>query len=147
MDFDQDLTIRPVEEEDYPAVIQLWDACGLVVPYNPPLEDLQRAAGKPASDVLVGVIGSRPVASVMVGHDGHRGWIYYLAVDPACQHQGYGARMVTAAEEWLAARDIRKVQLMVRETNTRVTGFYEHLGYERSKVVVMQRWLDGTSTS
>lgn len=138
------LTVEPIGDDDRDTVVALWESCGLTRSYNPPQEDIALAAGKPNSDVLVGFLGEKLVASVLVGHDGHRGWIYYLAVLPEHQRGGLGAQMVNVAEEWLRARGIRKVQLMIRETNTGVIGFYERLGYERSPVAVMQRWLDGT---
>jgi ribosomal protein S18 acetylase RimI-like enzyme len=93
--------------------------------------------------VLVARQDGRVVATVMVGHDGHRGWLYYVAVAPALQGQGIGAQIVAAGEEWLKARGVVKVQLLVRETNTRVVAFYEKLGFEIAPRVVMSKWLDG----
>lgn len=119
----------------------LWEACSLVVSYNPPLDDIAFARSGKESDILAGILDDRLVCSVMVGHDGHRGWLYYVAVIPDQQGSGFGAMIVAAAEAWLRARGVRKVQLMVRPTNSRVLAFYEHLGYEPSPVTVMQRWL------
>jgi hypothetical protein len=121
----------------------LWRACGLVVPHNPPDADFERALGQPGSDILVMRDGDDIAGTVMVGHDGHRGWVYYLAVEPGRQRQGLGAALIRAAEAWLRERQIRKIQLMVRETNRGVVAFYERIGYEPAPVVVMQRWLDG----
>ena len=81
----------------------------------------------------------------MVGHDGHRGWLYYVAARPTSRNKGVGRRMVQAAENWLRQRGIVKVQLLVRETNTKVVSFYEHLGFEVAPRVVMSRWLEKTS--
>nr|WP_232037308.1 hypothetical protein [Sphingobium amiense] len=50
--------------------------------------------------------------------------------------------MVTAGENWLKQRQVRKVQLMVRPTNTAVVSFYDHLGYEDMPRVLMSKWLD-----
>jgi ribosomal protein S18 acetylase RimI-like enzyme len=136
------LSIAPAVPGDREAVVALWRACGLVVPHNPPDADFERALGRPGSDVLVARGGDGIAGTVMVGHDGHRGWVYYLAVDPARQRRGIGASLVGAAEAWLRERQIRKLQLMVRETNQGVLAFYERIGYEPSPVVVMQRWLD-----
>jgi ribosomal protein S18 acetylase RimI-like enzyme len=81
--------------------------------------------------VLVAVDDAGEVAgSVMVGHDGHRGWLYYVAARPTSRSKGVGRRMVQAAENWLRQRGIVKAQLLVRETNTNVVSFYEHLGFE-----------------
>lgn len=136
--------IAPLADGREQELADLWTTCNLVVSYNPPLADIAFAREGEASDILVGMEDDRIVASVLVGHDGHRGWIYYVAVAPDRQGTGLGAHIVQAAEEWLRDRGVRKVQLMVRPTNTKVLGFYEHLGYERSPVTVMQRWLDGT---
>jgi ribosomal protein S18 acetylase RimI-like enzyme len=133
--------IRPIGDHDREAVVALWRACGLVVPHNPPLADIALAAGKPNSDILLGFIRDVLVASVLVGHDGHRGWLYYLAVAPDRRNEGFGAAMVWAAEAWLRQRGIRKAELMVRDTNAEVIGFYERIGYDRAPVAVMQRWL------
>ncbi|MGB3330067.1 MAG: GNAT family acetyltransferase [Thermomicrobiales bacterium] len=139
-----DLMIVPIPDGREQELADLWTACNLVASYNPPLGDIAFARSGKESEVLVGLRDDRIVASVMVGHDGHRGWLYYVAVSPDLQGEGLGARIVAAGEDWLRERGVRKVQLLIRPTNTRVLGFYEHLGYERSPVTVMQRWLDGT---
>jgi ribosomal protein S18 acetylase RimI-like enzyme len=77
----------------------------------------------------------------MVGHDGHRGWVYYVAVDPAQQGSGLGARLMAEAESWLKARGVPKLQLMVRESNATARGFYEKLEYGVEPVVTMSKWL------
>ncbi|MGB3307161.1 MAG: GNAT family acetyltransferase [Thermomicrobiales bacterium] len=136
------LQIRPLPDGRNQELADLWEVCGLVVSYNPPLDDIAFARASADAEILVGLIGDRIVASVLVGHDGHRGWLYYVAVAPDVQGSGHGAAIVAAAEEWLRKRGVRKVQLMVRSTNERVLSFYERLGFERSPVTVMQRWLD-----
>lgn len=135
------LTVGPVHDAELPALVALWQACNLVMPYNDPLDDIAFARGRSHSEVLVGRLDGRPVASVMAGHDGHRGWLYYVAVDPAHRHQGLGADIVTAGEDWLRRHGVRKVLLMIRETNTAVKAFYERVGYNAVPRVVMERWL------
>lgn len=100
--------------------------------------------GVPGSDgcSLPAEISPEVVATVMVGHDGHRGWIYYVAVAPNLRGRGLGHALVDAAEEWLRERGIPKVMLMVRAANTQVLDFYEEQGFGRSTSVVMERWLD-----
>lgn len=137
-----DVTVRPAVAEDETAVVALWHDCGLVAPTNDPVADFRFAKAGACSDVLVGVdADGLAVGSVMVGHDGHRGWLYYVAARPATQGGGVGRRMVAAAEDWLRAREVVKVQLLVRETNTKVVGFYERLGFEVTPRVVMAKWL------
>ena len=77
----------------------------------------------------------------MVGHDGHRGWVYYLAVEENRRGTGLGAHLMSAAENWLREHGAVKVQLMVRSTNEAVLGFYEHLGYEDANVQVRSKRL------
>lgn len=77
----------------------------------------------------------------MVGHDGHRGWLYYVAAAPDMRGIGVGRRMVEAAQEWLRTRGVVKVQILVRETNADVVSFYERLGFETTPRVVMGKWL------
>lgn len=136
------LAIRSACPEDEPRVADLWRSCDLVAPYNDPAADYRFAKAGACSDVLVGEDGTgRVMASVMVGHDGHRGWLYYVAADPETRGLGYGRQIVEAGEAWLRDRSVVKVQLLVRETNTRVVSFYEHLGFEVAPRTVMAKWL------
>jgi ribosomal protein S18 acetylase RimI-like enzyme len=132
------MKIRSASPEDEAAVVALWRECGLTVPYNDPAADFRFAVGKTNSDVLVldDVSGS-----VMVGHDGHRGWLYYVAVAPDRRRQGLGRSLVTAAEDWLRQRGVPKVHLMVRETNQAVAAFYQGVGYDPMPRINMQKWL------
>jgi ribosomal protein S18 acetylase RimI-like enzyme len=140
------LTVKSAVAEDEPAVVALWYACGLVASTNDPVADFRFAKSGPSSDVLVGVDDAGAVAgSVMVGHDGHRGWLYYVAASPASRGKGIGRHMVRAAEDWLRERGIWKAQLLVRDTNTKVVSFYEHIGFEVSPRVVMSKVLGKTS--
>jgi ribosomal protein S18 acetylase RimI-like enzyme len=98
------LTIRPIADGEEAAVIALWHACGLTRPWNDSAQDLAFARGRANSDVLVGLADERIVASAMVGHDGHRGTMYYVSVAPLERGRGWGRQMVAAAEAWLRAR-------------------------------------------
>ena len=136
------LSIRPAVPEDEANIVELWRACNLVASYNDPAEDFRFAKAGACSDVLVGEDESgRIIGSVMVGHDGHRGWLYYVAADPKSRGVGFGRQMVEAGEAWLRARGVVKVQLLVRETNTQVVSFYEHLGFEVAPRTIMSKWL------
>ncbi|MDJ0336666.1 GNAT family acetyltransferase [Cryobacterium sp. PH31-O1] len=132
----RDLTLPDIEE-----AAALWHDVGLTRPWNPPLVDLRRALESSASTVLGGFIGDRLVGTVMVGHDGHRGWVYYLAINQAQRGTGLGQEMMIAAEDWLREQGAVKVQLMVRSTNEAVLGFYDHIGYESADVQVRSKWL------
>jgi ribosomal protein S18 acetylase RimI-like enzyme len=139
------LTVRSATADDEAAIAALWQTCGLVISYNDPAKDFRFARGKSNSVVLVGVgihEDGNLVGSVMVGHDGHRGWIYYVAADPNYRKQGIGRRMMGAAEEWLKGRKVVKMMLLVRETNTEIIDFYKRLGFETIPRVIMQKWLN-----
>ena len=136
------LSIRFASAGDEEDIVALWCTCGLKTPYNDLAQDFRFARAKPNSDILVGVNPEgRIVGSVMTGHDGHRGWLYYVATAPHCQLQGVGRQIVAAGEEWLRGRGVVKVMLLVRDTNTQVVDFYKHIGFETLPRVVMQKWL------
>jgi len=137
------LTIAPIADADVSAVTTLWQRAGLTRPWNDPAADIALARNGENAAVLVGRDGSGIVASVLVGHDGHRGWVYYVAVDPDCRHQGYGGLIMGAAEDWLRARGIEKMQLLVRPDNSGVHAFYRSLGYAEQPRIVFAKWLDG----
>jgi ribosomal protein S18 acetylase RimI-like enzyme len=128
--------------DDEAGAIALWRACGLVVSVNDPTADFRFAVEGASSDVLLGFDDAgRLKASVMVGHDGHRGWLYYVAASPDARGLGFGREIVQAGEDWLRARGVVKAQLLVRETNTMVVPFYERLGFETTPRVLMSKWL------
>ena len=137
------LSVSPVTGADVPAVIALWQRCGLTRPWNDPSSDIAFARRGPNSAILIGRAGDAIVASAMVGHDGHRGWVYYVAVDPDAQHKGFGGAIMAAAEEWLRALGVAKIMLMVRPDNTQVQAFYATLGYDQQERVIYAKWLDG----
>ena len=139
------ISIRPAREVDEAAIVVLWRACGLVTSHNDPHADFRLARAGAASEVLVAEGESgRILGSVMVGHDGHRGWLYYVAVDPAERSRGIGRAVVRAAEAWLRGRHVRRALLLVRQSDSGAMVFYERLGFERPGVLAMGRWLDGT---
>ena len=135
------MDIRPATIPDRGAVIALWRAAGLTRPWNDPGADFERALDGPSSTVLIGESDAALLATAMVGHDGHRGWVYYVAVREDVRGHGHGAAMMRAAEGWLHDRGIPKVQLMVRDDNVVASGFYEALGYEPAAVRVLGRRL------
>jgi ribosomal protein S18 acetylase RimI-like enzyme len=136
------MSIRVAGEIDAAAVVALWRSCELVVSHNDPSSDFREAVSGPCSDVLLNEneLGQLD-GTVMVGYDGHRGWLYYVAAAPHAQGKGIGRKMVEAAEQWLRDRGVAKAQLLVRETNAGVVRFYEHLGFEAAPRIVMGKWL------
>ena len=122
-------------------VIALWVACELTRPWNDAAADFERAVNGPTSDILLLEKEGHLTATVMVGDDGHRGWVYYLGVSPDFRDQGLGRALMEAAEKWLRERDAPKIQLMVRDDNEQAIGFYKTLGYEAQPVVTIGRKL------
>jgi len=137
------LSIAAIEDGDLTEVIALWQRCGSTRAWNDPAADIALARKGTNATVLLGRNDGVLVASVLVGHDGHRGWVYYVTVDPDHRHQGFGREIMTSAENWLRARGIEKLQLMVRGDNAKVHAFYRSIGYYDQERVVFAKWLDG----
>ena len=136
------MEIRPCTTADREEVVALWDGCGLTRPWNNPRADFDLALTTATSTILGGFVAERLIASAMVGFDGHRGWVYYLAVRSDQQRRGMGRVMMIAAETWLRSRGVPKIQLMVRDDNKSALAFYERLGLEKQAVVTLGRRLD-----
>ncbi|MFN8095912.1 MAG: GNAT family acetyltransferase [Vicinamibacteria bacterium] len=135
------MTVRPFDEADEAAVVELWRRCGLLRPWNDPKKDIARKLTTQRELFLVGEEDGRIVAAAMAGYDGHRGWVNYLAVDPDLRGQGLGRRMMETIERELAARGCPKLNLQVRRTNLDVIAFYEALGYVEDDVVSLGKRL------
>ena len=133
----------PIVDADIPVVVDLWQRCNLARPWNDSAADIALARRDENSDILIGRDGDSIVATVLVGHDGHRGWVYYVAVDPDHQGKDFGRAIMAAAEDWLRARGIEKLMLLVRSDNTKVQKFYEKLDYVEQDRVLYAKWLDG----
>jgi ribosomal protein S18 acetylase RimI-like enzyme len=123
------MVIRPFEAGDEEQVIDLWHRCGLVIPANEPRRDIALKMQFQPQLFFVGVVGARVTATVMVGYEGHRGWINYLAIAPDLQRHGLGRQIMDRAEAELHRLGCPKVNLMVRSTNHAVVEFYQRLGY------------------
>jgi ribosomal protein S18 acetylase RimI-like enzyme len=124
------LTIRPFEDRDEAAVVALWQA---VFPNDAPRNDpraiIRRKRRVQPELFLVGDTGGRIVATAVAGYDGHRGWVYHLAVAADVRRNGYGRALMAAAETRLRALGCPKLNLQVHRFNAEVVAFYEALGY------------------
>lgn len=136
------MEIRTYRTDDEDAVIQLWHACNLVFPQNNPHKDIQRKLACQPELFLVGVENNRIVASVMVGYDGHRGWLNYVAVDPVHQRTGLGRQLLAEAEKRLRALGCPKINLQVRRSNSQVLAFYRRLGFVEDESISMGKRLE-----
>jgi ribosomal protein S18 acetylase RimI-like enzyme len=138
--------IRGYRPHDQGALIELWELCDLVRPWNVPQDDIAaKIAFQP--DLLRVVDGSSElggiVGSVMAGYEGHRGWINYLAVHPKLRRGGLGRELMVDAERRLRALGCPKINLQVRTSNPDVLAFYKRLGYSVDETVSMGKRLDG----
>jgi len=136
-----DNRIREAVIGDQDQVISIWKLCELVKPQNDPVLDYQLALETKDSAVLVLETENSLIGSVVVGFDGHRGWYYYLGITPDHQSAGNGRLLVEAAENWLISRGAPKAMLMVRNSNSKVIGFYEKLGYSVEETSVLGKRL------
>jgi len=138
------MRIRPYAEADEAQLVALWQASGLLVnPLNDPHQDIRFCRESGHGEILVGEEDDRIIAAVMVGHDGHRGWIYYLATAPDRRGAGLARQIMAAAEAWLRQRGVPKVELIVRDSNVQVIGFHQRLGYVMEPRVLLAKRLDG----
>ena len=133
--------ISDLHPDEIPGAIAIWEEAGLLRPWNDPAADAAFALKSADATILAGRDDDRIIVTAMVGHDGHRGWVYYLAVRPRFQRQGFASKVMRAAEQWCFERGVPKLQLMVRSENVETTRFYAALGYEKSDVVVLAKWL------
>ena len=136
-----EMTIRPYLPGDENAVIELWRRCNLLRSWNNPKWDIERKLKVNPELLLVGLVDGKMVAMVMGGYEGHRGWVNYLAVDPAYQRRGLGRRIMEAVEERILAMDCPKINLQIRTGNLVAVKFYESIGYKMDEVVSMGKRL------
>ncbi|MEF3405350.1 GNAT family acetyltransferase [Agromyces sp. CCNWLW203] len=136
-----DVRIRPFDVADTESVVALWRSAGLVVPWNDPHRDIERKLAVQPELFLVGEAAGVVVATAMVGYDGHRGWVNYLAVDLERRGERLGALLMAEAERLLTERGCPKLNLQVRSTNAGVIEFYRSLGYQVDDVASLGKRL------
>lgn len=125
------LLVRPYQAADEQAVIGLWsEVLPNTAPHHDAAKSLKQKLAHDPGLILVAVIGEQIVGAAMVGFDGHRGWIYSLAVDAACRRKGIGTALVRHIEAMLRERGCLKLNLQVRSSNSDVVGFYQSLGFD-----------------
>ena len=135
------MKIRPYQPADEAAVIALWEACNLTRPWNDPKKDIARKLTTQPELFLVGTLGDELIANAMAGYDGHRGWVYYLAVAPKHWRKAHGKALMQEVERLLLERGCPKLNLQVRSSNAEVIAFYRKLGYEVEERVSLGRRL------
>jgi ribosomal protein S18 acetylase RimI-like enzyme len=137
-----EFSIRPYRPSDEEAVISLWNACGLVVPHNDPRKDIRRKLRVNPEWFLVAERDGRVISTCVVGYEGHRGWINYLAVEPDCQRGGVATGMMAEAERLLRRAGCPKINLQIRSSNAAVIAFYEKLGFKQDTVISLGKRLE-----
>jgi ribosomal protein S18 acetylase RimI-like enzyme len=134
--------IRPYRLSDREALVALWHLGGLTRAWNDPDRDIDRKVARDPDNLLVLEVDGQLIGSVMVGYEGHRGWINYLVVHPDHQGRGLGQALVDEAERRLAALGCPKVNLQVRSSNRSAIDFYRRIGYSVDDVVSLGRRLE-----
>jgi len=135
------MIIKPYSPKDEVDVIALWQRCNLTRPQNNPKKDIERKLKVDPGLFLVGLIDNKVIASVIGGYDGHRGWVYYLGVDPAHRRKGLGRQMMAAIEKRIRAMGCPKINLQVRTDNLGAVKFYEKIGYKMDETVQLGKRL------
>ena len=139
--------IRPFLESDETAVAALWrEVFPDAPPRNHPETDMERKLAVQRELFLVAVLGSDIVGTAMAGYDGHRGWVYYVAVSPVHRGQGIGTALMKRAEERLVGLGCPKLNLQVRSSNGGAVAFYEKLGYSVEDRISMGKVLGGSGS-
>jgi GNAT superfamily N-acetyltransferase len=133
------MIIRRYHPADFDSVAALWQAVGFNVPPNDPARDIDFLLHHANATLLVCDVQDEVAGTILACHDGHRGWLYRLAVRPEQRGQGYGRALLAAAEQWLAARGLVKIELLIRDTNAALKPYYERFGYEHTPRIVMAR--------
>jgi ribosomal protein S18 acetylase RimI-like enzyme len=124
------ITIRPFRETDQDNVIKLWEKVFPdAAPHNNPARDIRTKREVQPELFLVALLEDQIVGTAMAGFDGHRGWVYYLGVDPDLQRQGIGTKLMKRVEASLIGMGCPKLNLQIRANNSEVQSFYESLGY------------------
>ncbi|MBA16262.1 MAG: GNAT family acetyltransferase [Sphingomonas sp.] len=133
--------IRIYRDSDFDGVDRLWRR---VFPDDPPrnaaAQSIPRKLAFQGELFFVATSGAAVIGTVMAGYDGHRGWLYSVAVDPDHRRAGIGKAMVRQAERALRDLGCNKINLQVRERNASVVAFYESLGYSLEPVLGMGRY-------
>jgi len=136
------LEIRPYREDDEAAVAALWREIFPDAPaHNQPERDIWRKLEVQRELFLVATEGEELVGTAMAGYDGHRGWLYYLAVHPDFRRRGIGETLIGRVEAGLAAIGCPKVNLQVRADNIGAVAFYRRLGFDIEERVSMGKRL------
>ena len=127
--------IRQFVPNDTNRVIFIWEQCDLVRNWNNPNFDIQRKLNFQKELFFVGLLNDEIIATAMFGYDGHRGWLNYFAVLPNFQKRGFGKQLMTFGEMALIEKGCPKLNLQIRNDNTKAINFYQKVGYKEDAAV------------
>ena len=127
--------IRQFAPNDTNRVIFIWEQCDLVRKWNNPNFDIQRKLNFQKELFFVGLLNDEIIATAMFGYDGHRGWLNYFAVMPNFQKRGFGKQLMTFGEMVLIEKGCPKLNLQIRNDNTKAINFYQNVGYKEDAAV------------
>ena len=127
--------IRQFVPNDTNRVIFIWEQCDLVRNWNNPNFDIRRKLNFQKELFFVGLLNDEIIATAMFGYDGHRGWLNYFAVLPNFQKRGFGRQLMTYGEMALIERGCPKLNLQIRNDNTKAINFYQKVGYKEDAAV------------
>ena len=127
--------IRQFVPNDTNRVIFIWEQCDLVRSWNNPNFDIQRKLNFQKELFFVGLLNDEIIATAMFGYDGHRGWLNYFAVLPNFQKRGFGKQLMTFGEMALIEKGCPKLNLQIRNDNTKAINFYQKVGYKEDAAV------------
>ncbi len=137
------MLIRPYRDADEPAVVRLWrETLFDPAPHNDPATAIRMKREVADGLFFVAEVEGEVAGTVMGGYDGHRGWVYSVAVSPAHRRRGIGGALVRHLVGELAGRGCLKVNLQVRSSNAVVVAFYESLGFKVEPIISMGKRLD-----
>jgi ribosomal protein S18 acetylase RimI-like enzyme len=136
------MRVRAFADADEAEVVALWERCGLVRPWNDPRKDIARKRRVQRELFLVAELDGAVVGSVMGGYEGHRGWVNYLAVDPARRRSGLGRTLMAEIEARLREVGCPKLNLQVRNDNAAALAFYERIGFQPDAAVSLGKRLE-----
>tara|TARA_B100001765_G_C19290262_1_gene244000 strand:+ start:120 stop:548 length:429 start_codon:yes stop_codon:yes gene_type:complete len=124
------------EDKHRTQVIDLWKKCNLIKSWNDPNKDIDRKLKVNDNLFLIVEFNKVIIGSAMIGYDGHRGSLYYLAVDPKHQRKGVGKMLMKEIEKRLIEVGCPKINIFIRNSNIEVKEFYQSIDYEEQDCLV-----------
>jgi len=132
------MEVREYHSADHDSVVLLWDCVFLnSTGHNEPHGAIDRKVATNDGLFFVAADTRAIVGTVLAGYDGHRGWLYSLAVAPDWRRRGIASQLVRHAERALSRLGCPKLNLQVRADNTEVVAFYESLGFHTEERISM----------